>query len=146
MAISEKLKKFLVDELSSLVRIPSISFEGFDSKQLDISAKAVAELLTRVGFQKVETLSEGRSPPYVVAEYNVDPKLPTALLYAHHDVQPPGREEVWQSPPFEPTIRNGRLYGQGSADDKAGIIGHAAALAHFLKPEFGGVGQKPPIN
>ncbi len=147
MALTTRLQKFILDELSALVRIPSVSFPGFDLTTLDTSAKAVADLLKRVGYQNVEILTEGKSPPYIVAEYIVDPKLPTALLYAHHDVQPYGREEIWESPPFEPTERNGRLYGRGASDDKAGVLGHAAALAYYLKPEIaGGTATKPPIN
>src|SRR4051812_33072355 len=102
MPISEDLKKFAVDELSKLVRIPSISFDGFEPKELIRSAEATADLLKRAGFQNVQLASIENCFPYVLGDVMVDPKLPTVLLYAHHDVQPPGREELWKTPPFEP--------------------------------------------
>lgn len=134
-----------LDDLKKLIRIPSVSFPDFDRKLLDVSAEAVAELLTRRGLKNVEILKIPNTFPYVYGEYIQDPKLPTLLLYAHHDVQPPGREDVWQTPPFEPTEKEGpgglRLYARGSADDKAGIIVHTAAISSFLETT-----GKLPVN
>jgi len=141
MAISKELQKFAVDELNKLVRIPSISFEGFDRKELDRSGEATADLLRRSGFENVKLSSISNCFPYVTGEFITDPNLPTALVYAHHDVQPPGREELWKSRPFEPTERGGRLYGRGTADDKAGILVHVAALKFFRDSKV-----KPPVN
>jgi acetylornithine deacetylase/succinyl-diaminopimelate desuccinylase-like protein len=132
MPITESLKNFALDELKTLARIPSISFPGFDPQTLTQSAEATASLFRKSGFQNVELAQIDGCFPYVLGEFLVDRKLPTVLLYAHHDVQPAGREELWKSPPFEPTLRDGRLYGRGTADDKAGILVHAAALKGLL--------------
>ena len=123
-----------IENLKKLANIPSISLEGFDDKELKISAEATAEVLRASGLEKVQLLELGNGVhPYVYAEWIHKPDAPTLLLYAHHDVQPPGREDKWKSAPFTPTERGGRLYGRGTADDKAGIIAHSAAIAAYLK-------------
>lgn len=141
LKLNNDIKSWAVDELKKLVRIPSISFPHFDPKQVSRSGEAVADLLKRSGFQNIEILRIRESFPYVVGDYMVDPSAPTVLLYAHHDVQPPGREELWKTPPFEPTEINGRLYGRGTADDKAGIMVHAAAIRHYVNSSL-----KLPVN
>ncbi|MDE9366421.1 dipeptidase [Luteipulveratus sp. YIM 133132] len=123
-------------DLEDLTRIPSVSLNSFDQKHVDESAEAVAALLRAEGLE-VEIVREGGAPA-VIGHRPAPDGAPTVLLYAHHDVQPPGDDKDWDTKPFEPTERDGRLYGRGAADDKAGVMAHVAALrAH---------GQEPPVG
>ncbi|MFT4213006.1 MAG: dipeptidase [Microbacterium sp.] len=122
-------------DLGSLVRIPSVAWPAFDQAQVQRSAEAVAALAASTGvFDRVEIARSAvddtgeLGQPAVLATRAARGSAPTVLLYAHHDVQPAGDDELWESPPFEPTVRDGRLYGRGAADDKAGVVVHIAAL------------------
>jgi len=117
-------------DLERLVRIPSISFDGFDHTHVQRSAEAVAELLRDAGLPDVQIVVRGGQPA-VIGQRPAPPGAPTVLLYAHHDVQPIGDRAKWDSEPFEPTERNGRLFGRGAADDKAGVMAHVAALRAY---------------
>jgi acetylornithine deacetylase/succinyl-diaminopimelate desuccinylase-like protein len=124
-------------DLEELVRIDSVWADPNRRDQVQRSAQKVAELLSQAGFRDVRIVSEGGAPA-VIAHHPAPPGAPTVLLYAHHDVQPEGDPNQWASPPFEPTERDGRLYGRGSADDKAGIATHLAAFrAHDGQPPVG---------
>lgn len=130
----EKLFPAALESLKDLVRIPGIAWEAFDANQLEKSAEAVKQLLASTEvFDEVEILRAKYSDslvgaPAIVATRKAKNSRPTILLYAHHDVQPPGADSLWDSTPFEPEIRNGRMYGRGAADDKAGIIAHYASV------------------
>ncbi|GAA5152141.1 M20/M25/M40 family metallo-hydrolase [Microbacterium pseudoresistens] len=122
-------------DLGDLVRIPGIAWPAFDQDELVRSAEAVAALAAGTGvFDSVRVVraaipgTDEVGQPAVLATRAAKNGRPTILLYAHHDVQPPGDDALWETPPFEPTVRDGRLYGRGAADDKAGVMAHIAAL------------------
>jgi acetylornithine deacetylase/succinyl-diaminopimelate desuccinylase-like protein len=123
-----------LETLSSLVSIPGIAWDAFDASELERSAEAVAGLLRETDvFESVEILrsatpSGPMGAPAVVATRAARNSKPTILLYAHHDVQPPGADNLWESEPFKTEIRNGRMYGRGAADDKAGVISHVYSI------------------
>jgi len=124
-------------DLEDLVRIESVWADPQRRPEVHRSAEAVSKLLSEAGFDDVRIVSEGGAPA-VIARHPAPEGAPTVLLYAHHDVQPEGDPAGWQSPPFEPSERDGRLYGRGTADDKAGIATHLAAFrAHGGNPPVG---------
>jgi len=129
-----------LNELVELVRIPSVSWDSFDPAHVLQSAEAVAQLLRHL--EIFDTVAIERSlcddgttlgNPAVLARREPQNGAPTVLLYAHHDVQPPGDEDIWQTAPFEPIVIGDRMYGRGAADDKAGIISHVASLQVLQK-------------
>lgn len=127
-------------DLEALVRIPSVSAAAFDQAHVAASATATAQLLRDAGLPDVQILSAPRpdgtpGAPAVVARRPAPAGAPTVLLYAHHDVQPPGDAATWDTEPFEPTQVAERLYGRGAADDKAGVVAHLGALRALGLPE-----------
>jgi acetylornithine deacetylase/succinyl-diaminopimelate desuccinylase-like protein len=115
-------------DLESLVRIPSVSADPAAAEAMRRSADAVAGLFAAAGLERVEVVRVEGGQPAVLGHRPAPAGAPTVLLYAHHDVQPPGDRANWDTEPFEPVERDGRLFGRGAADDKAGIALHLAAL------------------
>lgn len=128
--LRERVRRALPEvraDLERLVRIPSVSAKDYPQEAMERSAEAVAEVLAASGAE-ARVLRHAGARPAVVGHVAGPAGARRVLLYAHHDVQPPGDAADWASPPFEPTERDGRLYGRGAADDKAGVLAHAAAL------------------
>jgi acetylornithine deacetylase/succinyl-diaminopimelate desuccinylase-like protein len=125
-------------DLERLVRIPSIWADPAHADNTRRCADTVAELAREAGAADVAVVAANGGGPAVIAHFPGPAGTPTVLLYAHHDVQPTGGDELWTSPPFEPAERNGRLYGRGAADDKSGVMAHLAVLrAYQGRPPVG---------
>jgi acetylornithine deacetylase/succinyl-diaminopimelate desuccinylase-like protein len=125
-------------DLEDLARIPSISALPAHAPDVEAAAARVAALAAAAGAATADLVRADGGAPAVIASWPAPAGAPTVLLYAHLDVQPTGPVEEWTSPPFTPTERNGRLYGRGTADDKAGVLMHLAVLRAF--------GGRPPVG
>lgn len=144
-AVASGLPSTIAD-LGDLVRIPSVSWSAFDPAHVQASAEAVAKLAEDLGVFESVVISRAKigstetfGQPAVLATRKARGGKPTILLYAHHDVQPPGRDDEWDTTPFEPTVVGDRLYGRGTADDKAGVMVHIAAIRALIEtqgPDF----------
>ncbi|MCL1598970.1 MAG: dipeptidase [Actinomycetia bacterium] len=115
-------------ELEMMVRVPSVSADGYDPAEVRRSAEIVADLMRSSGLDDVRLLEIDGAHPAVFGSKMGPDGAPTILLYAHHDVQPPGPPEQWKTAPFEPFVEDGRMYGRGSADDKGGIAMHLGSI------------------
>ena len=120
-------------ELIELVRIPSISPGKPHPEALEQAADWLEARLRRAGIEEVEKLRVGDRSPVVWGRKHVSGDLPTVLFYGHYDVMPPDPLEQWQSPPFEPELRDGELYGRGTADDKGQLLMHVNAVEAYLE-------------
>ena len=128
----EKNKERFLIELIELLKIPSISARGEHKKDMQICAELVKSKLLDAGADSATVYSTD-GHPLVYGEKIVDPQLPTVLVYGHYDVQPADPLELWNSPPFEPQIRDGRLYARGSCDDKGQFFMHIKALEMMVQ-------------
>lgn len=129
-----------LDELADFLRIPSVSTTPARAADVRRCADWFADHIRDAGIENVEVV-ETAGHPIVVAERIVDPEAPTILLYGHYDVQPSEPDELWTTPPFEPSVRNGRLYARGSVDDKGQVHMHLKAVETRLA-----TGAGLPIN
>ena len=127
------------DELFDLLRIPSVSARSEHAADVRRAAEWVRDSLARIGFEA--SINETPGHPIVLAEWRNAPGAPTVLVYGHYDVQPAEPLDLWLSPPFEPTIRDGRIYARGSVDDKGQLFLHVKALEAHLA-----VRGKLPVN
>lgn len=128
----EKNKDTYLSELFELLRIPSVSADSRHKEDVRKAALYVMKKLQDAGVDKAE-LMETSGHPIVYAEKIVDPAKPTVLVYGHYDVQPPDPLALWNSPPFEPTVRDGKIYARGSCDDKGQFYMHIKALEIMAK-------------
>ncbi len=119
----------LKELLSTLIRMESVSAHGYDPAGVREAGETIRDMLSDAGFAKARLLESSGGHPAVFAEIPGPEGAPTVLLYAHYDVQPPGPAEEWDTGPFDPVEKDGRLYGRGASDDKAGIVMHLGAVA-----------------
>ncbi len=125
-------KDRFLNELFDWLRIPSISADSRHKSDVRRAAEFLKERLVASGVQHVE-ICETKGHPIVFAETIVDPKKPTVLVYGHYDVQPADPLDLWESPPFEPAIRNDKIYARGSCDDKGQVYMHVKAFETMMK-------------
>ncbi len=139
--IDQNKDRFLT-ELFELLRIPSISSDSTKKEEIIQTAEYIKEKFEEAGVDNAE-ICETAGNPIVYAEKIIDPSLPTVLVYGHYDVQPVDPIELWDSPPFEPEIRDDKIYARGSADDKGQFYAHLKAFdamsslkSHYCNVKF----------
>lgn len=130
----EANKQRFLDELLELLRFPSVSADPKYKEGVLNTAEFVAKKLEDAGADKVE-ICPTAGYPIVYGEKVFDPSLPTVLVYGHYDVQPADPIELWDTPPFEPTVRDGKIYARGAADDKGQFYMHVKAFEYMMKNE-----------
>src|SRR5687767_1533856 len=130
----DKNKDRFLNEMLELLRIPSVSAKKEHKDDMQKCADAVKKSLLDAGCDKAEVMpTDGH--PAVYGEKIIDPSKPTVLVYGHYDVQPPEPLELWNSPPFEPVIKDGKVFARGSADDKGQFYMHVKALEILTKTD-----------
>ena len=136
----EKNRDRFVEDLKAVLRIPSVSAQPQHREDVRRCAQHVADQLKSLGMTRVEVVPTG-GHPIVFAEWLGAPGKPTALIYGHYDVQPAEPLELWKSPPFEPTLRDGNLYARGAVDDKGQVYMHLKAIEAHMR-----VNGRLPVN
>ena len=131
--VSDNKQRFL-DELFELLRFPSVSADPKHKEDMLKTADYVAEKLKAAGADQVE-ICKTAGYPIVYGEKIIDGSLPTVLVYGHYDVQPPDPLELWKTPPFEPTVRDGKIYARGACDDKGQFYMHVKAFELMMKTD-----------
>ena len=130
----EDNKQRFLDELFELLRFPSVSADPKYKGDVLKTAAFVAEKLKEAGADKVE-ICETAGYPIIYGEKIIDAALPTVLIYGHYDVQPADPLELWHTPPFEPTVRDGKIYARGACDDKGQFYMHVKAFELMMKTD-----------
>ena len=125
-------KQRFLNELFDLLRIPSVSADSKHKSDVRKAAEFIAERFKETGVDAVE-ICETKGHPIIYAEKIIDPSKPTVLVYGHYDVQPPDPLELWTSPPFEPVIKDDKIYARGACDDKGQVYMHVKAFETMMK-------------
>ena len=120
-----------LEEVNEFLRIPSVSTDPDRADQVDAAAEWLADRLREAGCDEVEKWQTA-GHPVVYGAWRKAPGAPTLLVYGHYDVQPEEPIELWDTPPFEPTVRDGKLFARGSVDDKGQLYIHVKALQTWL--------------
>ena len=121
----------VVEQLKRLIRLPSVAFPGYPPEPVNAMADATAALLRESRLQSVRLIDIPGGYPAVYGEIPAPPGAPTVMMYAHYDVQPAQREDGWETDPWTPVEKGGRVYGRGATDDKSGIVITAASVMVF---------------
>ncbi|MEX0647206.1 MAG: dipeptidase [Balneolaceae bacterium] len=137
--IEENSKKF-EDELFALLKIPSVSTGSKHKEDVKKAADFLIDQLTGIGLDNV-TLHDTPGNPIITAEKTPHSGKPTVLVYGHYDVQPSDPDDLWKTPPFKPTVKDGRVYARGSSDDKGQSFTHVKAVEAYMK-----TGTELPVN
>lgn len=128
----ETNKENLLNELLEVLRIPSVSADSKYKKDVERTAEWMADKLKKAGADNVEVCAT-KGHPIVIGEKIIDASKPTVLVYGHYDVQPADPVDLWTSPPFEPVVKDGKIYARGACDDKGQVYMHVKAFEAMMK-------------
>ena len=121
------------NELFEMLRIPSLSGDPAYAGEMGRMAEWLAEHMRNQGLAKVEVMPTAGHPVVYGEWLRAGPDMPTVLVYGHYDVVPAALEDGWETPPFEPTVKDGKVYARGATDDKGQLFVHVKALESYLK-------------